>query len=241
MRILVFGVAILLLSSAAQPSAAKIVHRWSFDSDASDSVGHSNGSLEDGAKVSDGRVELDGEGGYVKLPIGGTVAGLTNATVEAWVTWNEMQEPWSRIFDFGQGPNASMYVTPRNGRAEQGSAEDTPRFVITNSGFESEQQVNAPNKFPVGKETHLAVTIDADKGVAKLYIDGKLAATKEGITLKPADLGDTPNNRLGASQYSDTDPLFNGSISEFRIYDTALSADEISKSFERGPDKVESR
>ena len=40
-----------------------------------------------------------------------------------------------------------MYVTPRNGRPDKGSAADTPRFVITNAGFESEEQVNARTNF----------------------------------------------------------------------------------------------
>ena len=113
--------------------------------------------------------------------------------------------------------------------------------MITNAGFESEEQVNAPDKFPVDKETHVAVTIDGDQGVAKMYLDGKLVATQEGLKLKPSDLGNTPNNWLGASQYQDTDPLFYGSISEFRIYDTALSDDEVAQSFARGPDKLESK
>jgi len=240
MKTLVIGLAILMLCLAARPSAAKIVHRWSFDADASDSVGDADGVLKDGAKVNEGQVELDGETAFVELPIGTTIAGLKNATVEGWVTWKEYLDPWARIFDFGQGRNASMYVTPRNGFARPGSAADTPRFTITNTGLQNEEQVNAPDKFPIDKETHVAVTIDGEQGVAKMYLDGKLVATQEGLKLTPSDLGNTPNNWLGASQYQDADPLFYGSISEFRIYDTALSDDDVSKSFERGPDKFQS-
>jgi hypothetical protein len=235
---LVLGLAASVLGLAALPSAAALVHRWSFDSDASDSVGKANGTLEDGAKVEDGRVQLDGEVAYVELPIGDTIAKLSDVTIEAWVTWDEMQGPWSRIFDFGDGPGANMYITPRHGRAEQDSAEDTPRFVITQGGFENEEQINVKDQFPVGKEVHVAVTIDAEKGVAKLYVDGKPVATQDKISLKPSDLGNTPNNWLGASQYTETDPLFHGSISEFRIYDSALSDDEIATSKGLGPDKL---
>jgi hypothetical protein len=238
MNKLVLGLATLILCIAQQSSTAKLVHRWSFDSDGKDSVGKADGKLEDGAKVSDGRVVLDGEGAYVELPIGDTIAKLGSATIEAWVTWDEDQGPWARIFDFGEGQNANMYFTPRHGRAENDSEEDTPRFVITQGGFESEEQVNAPEKFPVGKEIHLVVTIDAEKGIAKVYIDGKLAATQEKMTVKPSDLGNTPNNWLGASQYMETDPLLQGSISEFRIYDAALSDKEVANNKELGPDKV---
>jgi hypothetical protein len=235
---LVVGLAAFVLCLAARQSAATLVHRWSFDSDATDSVGKANGTLEDGAKVNDGRLELDGEAAYAELPIGETIAKLNDVTIEAWVTWNETQGPWSRIFDFGDGPTANMYLTPRHGRAEQDSAEDTPRFVITSGGFASEEQINVKDQFPVGKEVHVAVTIDAKKGVAKLYIDGKPVATQEKITLKPSDLGNTPNNWLGASQYVETDPLFHGSISEFRIYDSVLSDEEVAESQKLGPDKL---
>jgi hypothetical protein len=240
MRTLAIQWAILMCCCTVGLAEAKVVHRWSFDRDATDSAGDADGILKEGAKVSDGFLELDGEGAFVELPIGGTIAGLKSATIEGWINWKEYLDPWARIFDFGRGPMASMYVTPRNGRAEQGSQADTPRFVITDSGFENEEQINAPDRFPIDRETHVAVTIDGEKGVARLYVDGKLVATKEGIRLKPSDLGNTPNNWLGASQYEDTDPFFYGTISEFRIYDTALSDDEISKSFERGPDKLES-
>lgn len=238
MKTLVLVLTAVVFGLAMRPAEAEVLHRWSFDSDAKDSVGKADGILEEGAKVNDGRVELDGEAAYVELPIGGTIEKLKSATIEAWVTWNEMQGPWSRIFDFGDGPNANMYITPRHGRAEQDSAEDTPRFVITSAGFESEEQINAPEKFPVGKEIHVVVTIDGEKGTATLYLDGKPVAKHEKLTLKPSDLGNTPNNWLGASQYVETDPLFNGSITEFRIYDTALLDDEVAKNKELGPDKL---
>jgi Concanavalin A-like lectin/glucanases superfamily len=42
------------------------------------------------------------------------------------------------------------------------------------------------------------------------------------------------NNWLGRSQWGD--PLYDGSIDEFRIYNTALSAGEVADSFATGPD-----
>jgi hypothetical protein len=172
------------------------------------------------------------------LPIGATIAGLSNTTIEVWATWDQVQGPWARIFDLGSGQAAYMFLTPRHGRAEGGSPEDSIRFAITNDGFGAEQQVNGPTQFPTGAETHVAVTIDAAADVAKLYVNGKLVATKEGVTLSPADLGNTSNNWLGAGQYFETDPSFDGSISEFRIHDTALSAEEVARSHQLGPDKL---
>jgi hypothetical protein len=50
------------------------------------------------------------------------------------------------------------------------------------------------------------------------------------MTLRPADLGSTPNNYIGRSQFS-WDPYFDGDIDELRIYNRALSADAIKALF----------
>ena len=45
------------------------------------------------------------------------------------------------------------------------------------------------------------------------------------MTFAPFQLGNTGQNWIGRSQYSD--PYFNGLIDEFRIYHNALSTDQI--------------
>jgi hypothetical protein len=237
MRSLALCFAMLLIFLTIRPSAAEVVHRWSFATDAGDSVGRANGSLEGEATVSDGRVVLNGTTAYVALPIGGTMEKLTNSTFEVWVTWDQMQRAWLRIFDFGTGPGASMYVTPRNGRSDAGSSTNTLRFTITPEADPGEQQVNTPDRFPVGAETHVALTIDADADVARLYVNGSLVGTQEGLTYSPSDLGNTTRNWLGRSQFG-SDPYFRGSISEFRIHNAALTAEQVSQSFQLGPDKL---
>ena len=59
-----------------------------------------------------------------------------------------------------------------------------------------------------------------------VYVDGLKAGENASITLRPADLGNTPNNFIGRSQVA-ADPYLNGSIDEFRVYDRALSPGEI--------------
>jgi hypothetical protein len=56
------------------------------------------------------------------------------------------------------------------------------------------------------------------------------------MTLTPAVIGATVNNWLGRSQWND--PLFKGSISEFRIYAAALSPEEIAASRNLGPERL---
>ena len=45
---------------------------------------------------------------------------------------------------------------------------------------------------------------------------------------KPSDLGVTTQNCIGRSQFS-TDPYLNGRVDDFRIYNSALSASQITQ------------
>ena len=61
-------------------------------------------------------------------------------------------------------------------------------------------------------------------GTAKLYVNGVEKASAN-VTIKPSDFKPTLNY-IGKSQFS-SDPLLNGMLDEFHIYDHVLSADEI--------------
>jgi hypothetical protein len=231
--------ALAFLAVAPDASLAKVVHRWSFTSDASDSVGGANAVLQGGAAVQGGKLVLDGQDDYAELPIGRTVEKLGSITIEAWVTWAEMQGAWARIFDFGTGQQVNMFLTPRAAANMEGAPANVPRLAMTTGGFAEEEQINADEPFPTEKEVHVAVTIDGEKGVAKMFIDGKLIGTTEDWSLKPSALGNTTNNYLGGSQYFETDPVFHGTISEFRIHDAALSEEQIAQNTKLGPDRLE--
>jgi hypothetical protein len=70
--------------------------------------------------------------------------------------------------------------------------------------------------------------------VARLYINGQRAGT--GATPYPLSVVDDRNNWLGRSQW--VDPMYNGLIDEFRIYNgPALDAD-IAADFAAGPNAL---
>src|SRR5262249_806545 len=149
------------------------------------------------------------------LPIGNTLGQLESCTIEGWATWG-FQNPWSRLFDFGNDTVENMFLTPRNGNSQR------VRFAITIGGGGDEEQVTAALRFPVGRETHFAVVMDAEAGFTALYLNGQLAAVTFFTQLAPIDFAPPrANNYLGKSQYND--PYFLGSINEFRIYNTALT------------------
>ena len=73
---------------------------------------------------------------------------------------------------------------------------------------------------------HVAVTVDADHHTALMYLDGVVVGQNTDFHRTPSELGNTPQNWLGRSQFGG-DAYFDGSLDDFRIYNRALSAAEI--------------
>lgn len=188
---------------------------------ASDSSGHENhGTLVNGASWSsagklDSAVALGVANDHVDLP-DGFLAGVDEVTVSAWVNLDSVSD-WSRIFDFGSGADANMFLTPRNGSTQR------LRFAITTTGGGGEQQISTNYTFPTGVWTHVAVTLNGSVGV--LYANGVEVGRNNAMTLLPSSLGETTQNYIGRSQYAD--PYLEGHVDDFRIYSRALDASEI--------------
>ncbi|HEY8473212.1 MAG TPA: LamG-like jellyroll fold domain-containing protein [Natronosporangium sp.] len=151
---------------------------------------------------------------YVALPTG-IVEGLTDFTIATWVNPAATTQ-WSRIFDFGSGQQTNMFLTVNAGGG--------PRFAITTSGAGGEQRVDSSaGQLPTGQWSHIAITKSGT--TATLYLNGEPVGSNPNLTLSPADLGATTQNWIGRSQYPD--PLFNGTIDEFQIYDRGLTQAEV--------------
>ena len=147
----------------------------------------------------------------------GIVSGLSDFTIATWVNPAAAQN-WSRVFDFGTGPDVNMFLTARAG------VTGTPvRFAITTDGGGAEQQINGTGPLPTNTWTHVAVTKAGHTGT--LYVNGQAVNTNANMTLSPSDLGDTTNNWIGRSQYGD--PLLNANVDDFQIYDTALAPEQV--------------
>jgi hypothetical protein len=239
--------AALVLASAILPASAELIHRYSFTTDANDSVGTAHGAavqLSDatgpvGAPVEflDGQATLDGFGGYIDLP-NGIISALTNISIETWVT-STSGANWSRIFDFGNSTTGEtspsqaigtglnyMFLTPN------GAGSGMARFAITDASNGGERPIlNDTEPFPED-EVHLAITYG--EGFARIFVNGRLAAS--GTAEVPLSALQDVNNWLGRSQWAD--PLFGGSYNEFRIHNHLLSGLEVKASSVGGPDQL---
>lgn len=157
------------------------------------------------------------EKGYVKLPAG-LLADACEFTIATWVYINSNVNAWTRLWDFGLDTNTYMFFTPIT------NTDNVARFAISLNGNTHEEIIKAQTEVPTLKWVHVAVVVGPVGGT--LYFDGEPVGTNPSITLRPADLGRTPNNYIGRSQFSD-DPYLDANIDEFRIYDRALSSEEV--------------
>lgn len=156
-------------------------------------------------------VDLSAGNTFAQLP--STIGHHDHMTICCWVRRSSSNTTWERIFDFGNGEDQYMFLTPSNGTRM--------RFVMKNKG---EEQILDCSPLTTGLK-HVAVTIDGDNGTAQIYINGELKASKENFTIKPSDINGVCNY-IGRSQYVN-DPLLKGYVDDFRVYNYVLSAEEL--------------
>jgi hypothetical protein len=160
-------------------------------------------------------ISLDGNDQYVELPAG-VVSGLADFTISAWVNVKQATK-WSRLFDFGDARGQWMCLTVANNSG-------MPHFEVSTVYGYNTQRVAGNKPLPLDRWVHLAVTLSGQK--ATLYLDGEEIGSNPSLTFPPFQLGDTPRNWIGRSQ-TDRDPYLKGAVDDFRIYDGALTAEQL--------------
>ncbi|WP_193212797.1 LamG-like jellyroll fold domain-containing protein [Luteolibacter marinus] len=193
-----------------------------FDGNAADrSGGGRDGNPQGGTSWAAGKLgkalSLDGKDGHVALPEG-IAADLSDFTVAAWVRPGTDQS-WARVFDFGDDRGRYLFLTPRgsNGKA---------RFAVSTVYGYNEQVIDADAALLSGKWSHVAVTLSGRRGT--LYVDGVAVGVNEAIDFPPFRLGRTDRNWIGRSQFPN-DPFLDGMVDDFRLYDGALSGEEVAR------------
>src|SRR5262249_12257320 len=117
-----------------------------------DSAGNGQDATLTGAAAFAGGVSgnaLSLSGGNANLPVG-IVGGLNDFTISAWVRPTSLAN-WARIFDFGTGTTANMFLT------DDAGGTNALRFAITTTGGGGEQRLERPG-LALNSWTHGAVT-----------------------------------------------------------------------------------
>jgi uncharacterized protein YjdB len=232
--------ALVILGLPGLLRAQTLEHRYSFVSDASDSVGGTNwnGTIVapnggTAATISSG-LSLPGGGGggfsgYVALP-SGILLGDTSLTVECWVTQNS-QTGWGTIWDFANSGSANFEVCPY-----PDNNNNNLMSAFTPHG--NEEDVQTTNSFPSGVEQYVVVTYDNATLTGIIYLDGSQVGTRvmPDSSYAPAGIGGaagTAQNWLGNDTYGD--PQFQGTVYELRIWNGVIPQRQIALSALLGP------
>lgn len=239
------------LITITDPPPMGIKHRYSFNEPTTattveDSEGNADGVLKGTGAAFDGNGKLalpggtssaaDPVAGYVDLP-NGIISSLVNVSFEAWITWDGTSPSgWQRIFDFGtsaggedvvNGNGAYFFLSP--------AGNDNMRFAVRDPRTGGEPtQLTASAPLPTGVEVYVAATYDYTGNLAVLYSNAVQVAS--GPAAVPTSLINDVNNWLGRSQWDDT--TFVGSYNEFRIWEGALSAEQVAAHLAAGPNEI---
>ena len=154
---------------------------------------------------------FDGTDDFVKFPY--HAGDMQSMTFAAWVKPGSTLA-WQRIFDFGNGEDEYLFLAARNGDGKL-------RFEIKKDGVV--QGLDATTSLSSGTWTHVAVTIA--KNDVRIYINGVQNSASTSISIQPSDVVPAVSY-LGRSQF-DADPAFKGLMSDVRIYNYPLTAEEI--------------
>lgn len=237
-------------SEASEEAAGKVkegqalICQLQFDKDMTDkSANQFNAAVNGTVKYSTSLYKKSGTAGaqfdgtaYAMLQ--NSVANLDEMTIAMWVNWGGSGN-WQRVFDFGNDESQYMFFTPSNG--------SQMRFVMNNGDGE---QVLTNGKKLATAWKHVAVTLkplDNGNVQAVLYVDGENVAESNEFTIKPSDIKPALCY-IGRSMFN-SDPYFNGRLDDFRIYNYALTPeqiqdvmtdlDEVSKHFTTAPSQGE--
>ncbi len=191
------------------------------------------GDLQGGAMVRDGRLVLAKEGAFFQsAPLTGT---LREKTFEAWVI----------PANFSQRGGGVITVETTDGRVFDSlvlGEREPGKWMAGSESFRRSTALNAPvERTPAGEGIHLAVVYHPDHRIA-LFRNGEpygeaYRPNDESALLQTFAAGSS-RVLLGKRHTGGGQPFFTGEIEEVRLYDRALTPEEIAASFRAGPDSI---
>jgi len=225
---------VMLLAASVQ---ADFVGLWHFDGNATDSSGYGNdgtvyGDADYGPGMFGQALTFDGDDDYVEVGHDDSIDVTSAYTFGAWVNLTDVPDNIYR-------PILVRGTTNYNDIEVYVQANTKDLIVFHNRSDYSSPTYPGPNwdyvgfsDPPLGTLFHLAVTFDGTD--VRAYYDGVPVGVVRYTTAMTAPLatgngwwiGKLDHNAFGTLGTGNTH-LFKGTIDEVRIYDNALSEDEI--------------
>lgn len=155
---------------------------------------------------------------HVELP-DGILNDLEDMTVSCWVYVDAYNGDYTRVWDFGSGYDQNNIYMAAN---SQGTGYTT-QMAVQNPYDAKYIAKNESLKEAAWVLT--TMTFDGTTDTMTVYENGVQVGTP---TVMPGDLStltDSTQNWIGYGQWHN--PMFSGKIADFRIYDYAMTADEV--------------
>jgi hypothetical protein len=232
---------VLVIGMTSNASADLVAH-WKFDEGSGTSVHEEIGDVNDVITYKSGPVTWATPGGIPGRPLLDNALNFTAAdhqyiatsaphdvsiqddfSVALWIKPTEYAVPDRQFFGFGGA--IALYL--RNNK---------PRWYLRMSnGLVLNEELSTP--LPEGTWSHLAFTFaltagtDETNSAIKIYINGGLAGWHG--TLFPAPVDAISSPVIGKHGAADAD-YFEGILDDVRLYDTALTASEVSDVYNIG-------
>src|ERR1039458_8931965 len=236
----------------ASDSPATLVHRYSFQDTAgsstfADSVGGSawDGTLQGSAALTGTNLHLDGSSGcFASLPPNIT-SNYTQMTVEFWADIGAGNQPWTRVFSFGDQTNVFindiLYILKNSGvdycPYAGGGYQNLDLKDL--SGVDAYANNNAGLTNTIND--HVTVLVDSVNGALYYYNSTSVISTLNGAVPSLTNINDV-YNWIGASLVFgassnpiSVDPYLAGTIYEFGIYRGVLPPQAIALNDAVGP------
>ena len=209
-------------ASASQPSP---ISRWSFDTDTRDQIGSLHGELIGNATLRNGRLILDGQQAHLRTaPLG---RELREKTLEAWVALANLdqQGPGILTVESSSGVVFDAIVFGEKERLKWVNGSDNFRRT---RGFDGVSETAKP-----GELVHVAVTYRAD-GTITFFRNGSPYAAPQKPDAPLVTFTADARVLLGRRHTGGGRAFLAGEIDEARLYDRALTTEEIAASFRAG-------
>ena len=240
--ILLISCIFVFLNLTAQNSSDSHLKLWFTFNDTStsptvndDSGNNYYGTLKSGASASDiggidGVLDLGSSNGFIDLGAkfgSDLLSNLEDFTIATYLCIPsnvDISGAGNFVFSFG---NSEKIATDANG-CMFFSAKNT-RYAISPTNWTREQGIATDKQMDKGEWEHLAVTFNSGTNTAKIYINGKVVASSSNIQMTPKQLGETTYNFIGKSSYALNGDAYlkNTLLDDFRIYDVALTGNEV--------------
>ena len=156
---------------------------------------------------------------YVEMP-SGVLNGLDSVTISCWVYVNQ-SSGYARIWDIGHNPTSYMYLLDSGYNTGHMGYTAAP----TNSGWGNEMGPEKGTALDTGVWKLTTVTFDGETNTMTMYEDGAQVGDSVVTNADLSILEGSTQHYIGYGQF-DND-LLNGMVADFRVYDYAMTEDEV--------------